>query len=261
MNVYITGLNQITDIEIDKINKPNLPLASGHLSKRQGITIVLICLVVSLIMGIVHPFFGSYGLNITLWGSAILGTLYSLPPFRLKRFPALAALCIVAVRGMVINTGFYSHALSCTSNTLNSSILSCLKHHPKCLYSSLFFGIFGIVIALMKDVPDVKGDAMFKIRSLSVRLGPDVILKYMKGLLSCLFASVSTSFLYLAMNNTSFLIRGCRLLICMLSLGMGWSVWKHGLNVDAKDSNDVYMYYMHLWKLFYVSYFALPFAR
>ena len=113
----------------------------------------------------------------------------------------------------------------------------------------------------MKDVPDVKGDAMFKIRSLSVRLGPDVILKYMKGLLSCLFASVSTSFLYLAMNNTSFLIRGCRLLICMLSLGMGWSVWKHGLNVDAKDSNDVYMYYMHLWKLFYVSYFALPFAR
>jgi len=29
--VYITGLNQVTDVEIDKINKPYLPVASGAL--------------------------------------------------------------------------------------------------------------------------------------------------------------------------------------------------------------------------------------
>ena len=76
MNIYITGLNQITDIDIDKINKPNLPLASGDLSKQQGIAIVLFCLVVSLIMGIIHPIFGSYGLNITLWVSISYSSLY-----------------------------------------------------------------------------------------------------------------------------------------------------------------------------------------
>ena len=28
-NVYIVGLNQLSDIEIDRVNKPELPLASG----------------------------------------------------------------------------------------------------------------------------------------------------------------------------------------------------------------------------------------
>ena len=31
-NVYIVGLNQYYDVEIDKVNKPYLPLASGDLS-------------------------------------------------------------------------------------------------------------------------------------------------------------------------------------------------------------------------------------
>ena len=36
VNVYIVGLNQLYDVEIDKINKPYLPIASGELSKRSG---------------------------------------------------------------------------------------------------------------------------------------------------------------------------------------------------------------------------------
>jgi len=32
INIYVTGLNQIFDVEIDKINKPYLPIAAGHLS-------------------------------------------------------------------------------------------------------------------------------------------------------------------------------------------------------------------------------------
>ena len=73
MNVYITGLNQLLDIEIDRINKPDLPLASGELSPLAGSLLV---------------------------GSAVLGTLYSAPPFRLKRFPLLASACIITVRCM-----------------------------------------------------------------------------------------------------------------------------------------------------------------
>ena len=97
MNLYITGLNQVTDVEIDKINKPNLPIAAGDLSLRNGIIIVIASLLLSLGMGAWHPTLGSPGLNMTLWFSGILGTIYSLPPFRLKRFPFLAAFCIVAV--------------------------------------------------------------------------------------------------------------------------------------------------------------------
>lgn len=88
MNLYITGLNQVTDVGIDKINKPYLPLASGSMSERTGIQVVLGSLALSLwnINKMAWP------LQYTLVGSALLGTLYSLSPFRLKRFPLLAAL-------------------------------------------------------------------------------------------------------------------------------------------------------------------------
>ena len=45
MNLYITGLNQVTDVDIDKVNKPYLPIASGELSKKDGIVIVMASLV------------------------------------------------------------------------------------------------------------------------------------------------------------------------------------------------------------------------
>ena len=103
MNVYITGLNQITDVEIDKINKPYLPIASGQLSKQTAIFIVLSSLLASLSIG----YFGEFPLRMTLLGSAVLGTVYSLPPFRVKRFPFFAALCILVVRGSLVNLGFF----------------------------------------------------------------------------------------------------------------------------------------------------------
>lgn len=36
MNVAIVGINQLYDVDIDKVNKPYLPLASGELSMQQG---------------------------------------------------------------------------------------------------------------------------------------------------------------------------------------------------------------------------------
>lgn len=35
MNIAIVGLNQLTDVEIDRVNKPYLPLASGELTMQQ----------------------------------------------------------------------------------------------------------------------------------------------------------------------------------------------------------------------------------
>jgi homogentisate phytyltransferase / homogentisate geranylgeranyltransferase len=143
MNLYITGLNQITDVDIDKINKPDLPIAAGDLHINVAIFVVLIALVTSLWMGSVNP---SQGLNVALWGSGILGTLYSLPPFRFKRFPLLAAFCISAVRGTIINAGFFSYAKHAAFGSKSSSVIHYLLNDRACMLSSAFFGIFGIVV-------------------------------------------------------------------------------------------------------------------
>ncbi|KAG0459656.1 hypothetical protein HPP92_022784 [Vanilla planifolia] len=51
MNIYIVGLNQLSDIEIDKVNKPTLPLASGEYSFRTASVIVSVFAVLSFSIG------------------------------------------------------------------------------------------------------------------------------------------------------------------------------------------------------------------
>jgi 4-hydroxybenzoate polyprenyltransferase len=86
-NVYIVGLNQIFDVEIDKINKPFLPIAAGHLSRDSAWSIVLGCagagLVVmfwtcSLLNSGYIPFF-------LYFCGLLIGTLYSVPPVRKRK--------------------------------------------------------------------------------------------------------------------------------------------------------------------------------
>ena len=87
----------------------------------------------------------------------ILGTVYSLPPFRLKRFPMLAAFCILVVRGSLVNLGFFLQAKilmgSLSKELSRESFWKALRLFPESLAVTLFFAVFGLVIAIMKDVP------------------------------------------------------------------------------------------------------------
>ncbi len=82
--------NQLFDVEIDKVNKPYLPLASGDFSMGTGLGIVAACTALSLIGGWLS---GSVALMATLVISFVLGIVYSsdLPLMRWKRSPVLAA--------------------------------------------------------------------------------------------------------------------------------------------------------------------------
>ncbi|EEC46573.1 predicted protein [Phaeodactylum tricornutum CCAP 1055/1] len=261
MNIYITGLNQITDVEIDKINKPFLPIAAGILSKKDGIATILLALFGSLWLGAANPVFSTQGLNVALWGSGILGTMYSLPPFRLKRFPLLAAFCIVAVRGAIINASFFAHAKAAAFGGSGVTVLNCLATDPRCYLSSIFFAVFGIVIALMKDVPDVAGDRNSNVRTFSVRLGQGRIFQASRRLLSGLFWTVGVGFGKAAFQAPTAGLAASRSLTAVAAFLGGCSVRKDAQGVDPENAGQVYSYYMHLWKLFYLSYLVLPFAR
>lgn len=263
MNLYITGLNQMTDVEIDKINKPYLPMANGDLKQSTACIVVLVALAISMAMSVIHPVFSTNGLQVALWGSFLLGTMYSLPPIRMKQHPLLAAFCIVAVRGTIINAGFYSYAVSTAFGSVSraSGVLSCLMNDWKCALSSLFFGIFGIVIALMKDVPDSDGDRKFNIRSFTVRLGEKRVFGTMKNLLAVQFAICGGWMMKWAVMAPAASVAVRRGLVGLCCWAAGWSVTNKAKGVNAVDSGEVYNYYMHLWKLFYLSYLALPFVK
>ncbi|OEU14971.1 homogentisate phytyltransferase [Fragilariopsis cylindrus CCMP1102] len=267
MNLYITGVNQITDVEIDKINKPDLPIAAGDLSMKNATIIVLVSLLLSVVLGVSIPSLTTSGLTMALGVSAVLGTVYSLPPFRLKRFPVLAAFCIVAVRGGVINAGFFAHAKVAAFGG-SGSILHYLLTDPRCYLSSLYFAVFGVVIALIKDVPDVKGDNLSNIRTVAVRLGPNSVFRGMHRLLTTLFWGVGIAFFRAAVitsststSSSTMMVRLGRIIVGISALVAGASVQKEAAPVDPDNPTEVYGFYMHLWKLFYLSYFVLPIAR
>ena len=86
-----------------------------------------------------------------------VGALYSLPPFRLKRFPVAASLCITGVRSLVVNLGVYWHFAGDIA--------------PPVWALCLFVLPFSFAIAVLKDVPDIEGDRRYSIRTFTVRLG------------------------------------------------------------------------------------------
>lgn len=165
MNIYIVGLNQLSDIEIDKINKPYLPLASGEYSFATGVAIVASFSVLSFWLGWVV---GSWPLFWALFISFVLGTAYSinLPMLRWKRFAVIAAMCILAVRAVIVQLAFFLH--------IQTHVFKrpALFSRPL-IFATGFMSFFSVVIALFKDIPDIEGDKVFGIRSFSVRLGQE----------------------------------------------------------------------------------------
>lgn len=57
-------LCQITDIEIDKINKPYLPIPAGTLSRAAAKLTISLCLLVGVVLGVMPSALGSPALSV-----------------------------------------------------------------------------------------------------------------------------------------------------------------------------------------------------
>jgi len=240
-NIYIVGLNQLTDIEIDRINKPYLPLASGAFSVPLGQRIIAISVFISLMIAL---YLGRF-LLLTVLLSLLLGTLYSLPPVRLKRFHFWAAFCIIAVRGLIVNLLLFLHFHS----TINEKIE--LPSVIWLLTGAIF--VYSIVIAWFKDIPDMEGDQRHKINTLTLRLGAKRVFFIGNGLLTSVYLFlVASPFLYsLHLQSTLFAL----LHIFLLSV-----LWILNFTVDLRSQSSVRGYYQGIWVLFFLEYISFAIA-
>ena len=111
-NVSIVGVNQCCDIEVDRVNKPYLPLASGEWSAHIGWWVSAVTGFIAVTTAVVS---GSVPLMVTVIGSILLGLAYSLPnpALRWKRFPVAAAACIITVRSLLVQVRAACNALCC----------------------------------------------------------------------------------------------------------------------------------------------------
>ncbi|MGB3650593.1 MAG: homogentisate phytyltransferase [Rivularia sp. (in: cyanobacteria)] len=238
-NVYIVGLNQLQDVEIDKINKPHLPVASGEFSQRTGEIIVIFTGVLALLLSwFLGPFlFGMVAISLAI------GTAYSLPPIRLKRFPFWAAICIFSVRGAIVNLGLFLHF---------SWVLQAKQSIPPAVWVlTWFILVFTVAIAIFKDIPDMEGDFQYNITTFTIKLGKETVFNLSRWLLTVCYAGmILVGVLGFTRVNSIFLIA-----VNFVMLG---SMWWRTTQTDLQDKSSIANAYQFIWKLFYLEYLLFP---
>jgi homogentisate phytyltransferase/homogentisate geranylgeranyltransferase len=240
-NVYIVGLNQLWDVDIDRVNKPHLPLANGDFSIAQGRWIVGICGIFALAIAVG---LGTW-LGLTVGISLLIGTAYSVPPLRLKRFSLLAALCILAVRGVVVNLGlflFFSQGFDPPAQL-----------SPRIWALTIFILVFSVAIAIFKDVPDMEGDQQFKIQTLTLQIGKENVFWGTRWLLTmCYLGMIAWGLLTAVPLNLLVFIGSHTLLLILL--------WWRSQAVNLDDKAAIASFYQFIWKLFFLEYLLYPLA-
>ncbi|KAH9760442.1 homogentisate phytyltransferase 1 [Citrus sinensis] len=182
MHIYVVAINQLSDVEVDKVNKPYLPLASGEISMGTGIAITLASALMSLAYAVMirsPPFIWA----VIAW--IFVGTAYSvqLPLLRWKGNSFLAAFCMVSLNGLLTQFPVYVHIQKYVLGRPLEIFTRPL------MFATAFISCFCVVIAFIKDLHDVDGDKKFGIKTLSVMLGKERVFRLSVSMLSIAYGA------------------------------------------------------------------------
>lgn len=233
-NLFIVGLNQLSDVELDKINKPWLPLAAGTLSRKNALLIIFISFGISIIVSFITSFFLLLVITIIL----LIGAAYSLPPLKLKQHHLPAALSIALVRGLIVNIGIFMHYQYSLCRNFNL---------PGYIWCITFFMItFSVAIAWFKDLPDTVGDDQFHIKTLAVLYSRRNALLGGTLFVSSAYVYVLVWGFFFVERNSGFLLIAHLILLSLFLVNYS--------TVKLTDNNSIKNFYIRFWFFFFAEY-------
>jgi 4-hydroxybenzoate polyprenyltransferase len=157
LNAGNNALNQIYDLDIDRVNKPKRPLPSGRLTIPQVWWFTNVTYALALVLAwLVAP--GGRHECFWLVAIAVVCTyLYSVPPFRTKRLGIWANVTIAIPRGVLLKVAGWS------------SVKTIVGVEP--WYIGCIFGLFLLGATTTKDFADMEGDRRGGCRTLPIQYG------------------------------------------------------------------------------------------
>ncbi len=159
LNTASNILNQITDIENDRINKPGRPIPKGEVTIREAWWLSLVAYALALLVAwVVTPPHTGYMCFICAVIAAVATYVYSAPPLRTKRLGWLANITIAVPRGLFLKVAGWSLILA--------------PDTPEAWYIGSIFFVFLLGASSTKDFADMKGDEAAGCRTLPVIYGP-----------------------------------------------------------------------------------------
>jgi homogentisate phytyltransferase/homogentisate geranylgeranyltransferase len=239
VNVYIVGINQITDVQIDRVNKPGLPIAAGDLSLERAWLIVAVAGLLPIALALTQ---GTLELAAVLAALAI-GTAYSVAPLRLKRFAIVASLCVSGVRAAIVNLGVAAHFTSALGGEMTIP--------PGVWALTAFVLPFSLAIAILKDVPDAEGDRAYRIATFTVRHGGRAVMR--AGL-----AVLTVAYLGMATLGPLLVTGADPVLLAAGHLAALAALWVAARSADPSDHAGFTRFYMRVWLLFFLEYLIVP---
>jgi homogentisate phytyltransferase / homogentisate geranylgeranyltransferase len=230
-NIFIVGLNQLVDVELDKINKPFLPLAAGTMRKSSASIIIYISLAIALIAAYMASAFLLLIISVII----VIGIAYSVPPIQLKKHHLPAAICITLVRGVIVNIGMFIH--------FNRMVNDASNLPGYIIVLTIFIAAFSIAIAWFKDLPDTEGDSIFQFKtfpllynkSLALKAGGALVMLAYLGIIGWAFAS-----------GNHFLLYTHLLLLAFFAANL--------FSVKLGDKVSVKKFYLRFWVFFFAAY-------
>jgi len=171
LNSASNCLNQITDLEIDRLNKPDRPIPSDNISVGSAAVLSMVLYLFALLTAtLVQP----HGSNATFYivlAGALLTVIYSVPPLRTKRDGTLANLTIALARGLLLPVCGWS------------AVASIQQPEPWIISSTFAIFIFGA--ATTKDFSDVEGDENGHCKTWVVKYGKEKAARLIRPFLVC----------------------------------------------------------------------------
>nr|ARV85586.1 PT2 protein [Lotus japonicus] len=246
MGIYLNGVNQLYDIEIDKINKPHLPLASGQLSYTTAVFIMTSSLILSCCLAWI---FGSQPLNWNLMLSFMILTAYSInvPLLRWKGNPILAAMTFTSLWGFIYPITYFLH--------MQTFVFKRPAVFPRSLaFVHVLLSFYFVGISFLKDIPDIEGDKKFGIHSFSMRFGKKRVFWICVSLLEMAFGvGLLVGATSSCLSNRIVTVLGHAVLASVLGF--------HAKFVDLESNASTMSFYKLVWKLLYAECFLIPFLR
>lgn len=247
-NAYIVGVNQLTDVKIDRINKPFLPVASGEMGPRLATGLVVFSGIGGL--ALVRSNFSLLILGLYAFGM-VIGTLYSVPPFRLKRYPVAAALTISCVRGFLLNFGVYHATIDALGLPFTWS--------PPIVFLAAFMTMFACVIAIAKDMPDIKGDTEGDVATFATRRGTTTVVRIVSAMLFFNYA-MALVFPFVCALVPPTMAQPFNIPIMLTThILLAGALYRKLRTAQPSQEAWIKRFYAFIWRLFYAEYIIFPF--
>ena len=174
LNAASNALNQIYDLDIDRVNKPARPLPSGRLSIRDAWLFTGVTYVVALVLAWMVAPDGRHECFWIVVIATILTFAYSCPPLRTKQRGIWANITIAVPRGVLLKVAGWS------------CVKTIFGFEP--WFIGGIFGLFLLGASTTKDFADMEGDAkggcktlpiLYGVRRAAWMISPSFVLPFM----------------------------------------------------------------------------------